>query len=364
MEGGAERDGEGSRSQSRNSLRNRASQEFRRIIELLHWGVEEKEKDLEKGELDEDAEAEDEEREIDQVTEGMKQFYIDQRGSVLDQAHAVLHDLISASITPLGKTTTEPEPAKFLSAFTEDATWRILWPDHSRQEADFQISAADVFHERCFPLVTFDWNIITDISLLKIKNTPKNRTEPLQSTFLAWANPLDPDQSPLVSRGTIKDHIVINDGIPLITHRTFALERVMQPAWMKPVPRPAGRRASLNEQHRSPAVHKFFNAYQKSSLRIRWLRKYKRWVTPLVAFSSLFGAIQNIGVGDIAGIIFAVLGVLSGVLGIVLLLLDHLVEVTDARIRRESTELFKLGGKESMERPRLRDRAKTLTFIN
>jgi len=174
---------------------------------------------------------------------------------------------------------------------------------------------------------------------MSVDHTDKDLT--VNSTFTAWASPLDPDQSPLIARGMIRDKIVINDGYPRIRHRTFAIERVMQPNWLVPTFRPPFPVCPT----RKVCTSKFFLAYQHAAARIRWLRKYKKLVTPLVAISALVASIQDIVqlFDTKVSLFFSAVGIASASLGVALLLLDRLVEITDESARRRTLEMFNSG---------------------
>ncbi|PPQ82977.1 hypothetical protein CVT26_005540 [Gymnopilus dilepis] len=255
-----------------------------------------------------------------------------------------LHDLVSASLTPLTRqyapnqlTQISSQGAVFFSAFHENAQWSVdvenLPPSIGNvlfglTERSRQGEVGWRFLRFRFPYITFEWFLQTPH--FEVAACTTQESVEIEILWKAWSTA--GAASGLVAYGRITDLLIQKQcyqegqnnpsaSIPLlvITHRRFKVTRVFQPELMTPVP--YLQHIPLNTRPDDKVV------FSMSSNAIQFLRSSQVRMGFLVAISALFASIQPIvnNFSVIGGWIFSGIGILSGFLTVFALLLSKVL---------------------------------------
>ncbi|KAF8504063.1 hypothetical protein JB92DRAFT_3123101 [Gautieria morchelliformis] len=181
------------------------------------------------------------------VTRHQRQLRLEQRGFIFDQTDAVIHDPLS-DVLGAARTPSRPlsnpltshslhsaaykvvmlglvEPAgierampPFLSPFAKDALWNTDTVRMDLRGADLTAGSMSPESGPFFELPP-------------LRSGDKYLLRP---AWTAWAPPSNFKANPLVARGGLTDRLTIIDGRPLIAHRLFFIENLLQPKFIRP----------------------------------------------------------------------------------------------------------------------------------
>ncbi|PPQ97738.1 hypothetical protein CVT26_001770 [Gymnopilus dilepis] len=255
-----------------------------------------------------------------------------------------LHDLLSASLTPLTRQYTPnqlrqigSQATLFLSSFHENAQWSINAKNLPSSIGDILVGQTEKarrpdvgyrFLRFRFPYITFEWFVQTPYAAIAAC-TAEESVE-VEILWKAWSTA--GASSGLVAYGSITDTIKrklycvpgMNNAptwVPLlvIIDRQFKVTRVFQPELMTPIP--YLRFAPPNPKPDDTIV------FSMSSNVIQFLRSSQLRMGFLVSISALFASVQPIvnNFSEIGGWVFTGIGVLSGLLTVFALLLGRIL---------------------------------------